>query len=192
MRSGRIARPPGSHRARLHDRHAAGAAAASVWTPADTRVVIQGFGNVGGMAAKLMARAGFKIVCIIEYDGAVYNPNGLDIAALHEASQGDRLHHRFRGRRRHRSRPRRCSCDCDVLLPAATENVITSAQCGSPALQDPLRRRQRPHHAGGRCDSGGQEDLRDSRYSGQRRRRHGFLLRMGAGPPGLLLERASW
>ena len=31
-----------------------------------TRVVIQGFGNVGGMAAKLMARAGFKIVCIIE------------------------------------------------------------------------------------------------------------------------------
>src|ERR1700685_2027315 len=47
-----------------------------------TRVVIQGFGNVGGMAAKLMSRAGFKIVCIIEYDGAVYNPHGLDIAAL--------------------------------------------------------------------------------------------------------------
>ena len=47
-----------------------------------TRVVIQGFGNVGGMAARLMARAGFKIVCIIEYDGAVYNPHGLDIEAL--------------------------------------------------------------------------------------------------------------
>src|SRR5579872_6125548 len=47
-----------------------------------SRVVIQGFGNVGGMAAKLMSAAGFKIVCIIEYDGAVYNPNGLDIAAL--------------------------------------------------------------------------------------------------------------
>ena len=29
-----------------------------------------------------MARAGFKIICIIEYDGAVYNPNGLDIEAL--------------------------------------------------------------------------------------------------------------
>src|SRR5271166_3833012 len=48
----------------------------------NTRVVIQGFGNVGGMSAKLMARSGFKIVCIIEYDGAVYNPNGLDIEAL--------------------------------------------------------------------------------------------------------------
>ena len=45
-------------------------------------VVIQGFGNVGGMAARLMAREGFKIICIIEYDGAVYNPNGLDIEAL--------------------------------------------------------------------------------------------------------------
>src|SRR5271155_5240201 len=47
-----------------------------------TRVVIQGFGNVGGMAAKLMARAGYKIVCLIEWDGALYNQKGLDIAAL--------------------------------------------------------------------------------------------------------------
>src|SRR5579871_5041591 len=35
---------------------------------AATRVVIQGFGNVGGMAAKLMARAGYKIACIVEWD----------------------------------------------------------------------------------------------------------------------------
>src|SRR5690242_2785763 len=47
--------------------------------PASTKVVIQGFGNVGGMAARLMARKGFKIICLIEYDGAVCNPNGLDI-----------------------------------------------------------------------------------------------------------------
>src|ERR1700747_592843 len=38
------------------------------------RVVIQGFGNVGGMAARLMTRAGFKMICIVEWDGAVYNP----------------------------------------------------------------------------------------------------------------------
>src|SRR5579864_1212990 len=44
----------------------------------NTRVVIQGFGNVGGMSAKLMSRAGFKIVCIIEWDGAVFNPRGLE------------------------------------------------------------------------------------------------------------------
>ena len=52
--------------------------------PQDARIVIQGFGNVGGMAAKLMAANGFRIVAIIEYDGAVYNPKGLDIAALAE------------------------------------------------------------------------------------------------------------
>src|SRR6202522_107425 len=40
-------------------------------SPQDTRVIIQGFGNVGGMAARLMSRAGFKIICIIEYDAAV-------------------------------------------------------------------------------------------------------------------------
>src|SRR4051794_5141983 len=52
--------------------------------PEQTRVVIQGLGNVGGMAARLMARKGFKIICVIEYDGAVYNPHGLDIEALLE------------------------------------------------------------------------------------------------------------
>jgi glutamate dehydrogenase (NAD(P)+) len=41
-----------------------------------------GFGNMGGMAARLMAKAGYKIVAIVEYDGAVYNAAGLDIAAL--------------------------------------------------------------------------------------------------------------
>src|SRR5271165_222858 len=49
-----------------------------VLTPQSTRVVIQGFGNVGGMAAKLMQAVGFKIVAIVEYDGAVYNAGGLD------------------------------------------------------------------------------------------------------------------
>src|SRR5258708_19152651 len=46
------------------------------------RVVIQGFGNVGGMAAKLMARAGFNIIAIVGWDCAVYNAKGLNIAAL--------------------------------------------------------------------------------------------------------------
>src|ERR1700676_819432 len=50
--------------------------------PSNTRVVVQGLGNVGCMPAKLMRRAGFKIICVIEYDGAVFNPHGLDIEAL--------------------------------------------------------------------------------------------------------------
>src|SRR5438477_11514645 len=50
--------------------------------PEETSVVIQGFGNVGGMAAKLMRAKGFKIIAIAEYDAAVYNRHGLDIEAL--------------------------------------------------------------------------------------------------------------
>ena len=81
--------------------------------PEETRVVIQGFGNVGGMAASLMAQRGFKIIAIVEWDGAVYNPAGLDIAALDGASQGNGLGHRFRrwrGHRQNRSHVPRMRC----------------------------------------------------------------------------------
>jgi glutamate dehydrogenase (NAD(P)+) len=94
--------------------------------PTNTRVVIQGFGNVGGMSAKLMARSGFKIICIIEYDGAVYNPKGLDIEALLKHrnetgsitgfAEGEDI-----------DREQALLLDCEVLLPAAKENVITTA-----------------------------------------------------------------
>src|SRR5450631_3239937 len=47
-----------------------------------TRVIVQGFGNVGSNAAQLMAEAGYKIVGVIEVNGSIYNRNGLDVAAL--------------------------------------------------------------------------------------------------------------
>jgi glutamate dehydrogenase (NAD(P)+) len=93
--------------------------------PEDTRVVIQGFGNVGGMAARLMAAAGFKIISIVEYDGAVHNPNGLDITALqaHRKETGSILG--FAGGE-DMDKAEAMFLECDVLLPAATENVIHS------------------------------------------------------------------
>lgn len=93
--------------------------------PGNTRVVIQGFGNVGGMAAKLMSRAGFKIICIIEYDGAVYNAQGLDIARMmkHREETGS-INGFAEGEAVDREEA--MFLDCDVLLPAARENVITS------------------------------------------------------------------
>ena len=93
---------------------------------ANTRVVIQGFGNVGGMSAKLMARSGFKIVCIIEYDGAVYNPKGLDIEALMQHRKETGSITGFAGGE-DIDRESAFFLDCDVLLPAAKENVITTA-----------------------------------------------------------------
>src|SRR5271156_3717636 len=46
------------------------------------RVIIQGFGNVGSNAAKLMSDRGYKIVGIAEQEGGLYNPNGIDVCAL--------------------------------------------------------------------------------------------------------------
>lgn len=97
--------------------------------PQDTRVIIQGFGNVGGMAAKLMSAAGYKIIAVIEIDGAVYNPRGLDIPALirHRKQTGSILD--FPGGE-NIEREEAMFLDCEVLLPAAKENVITSRNAG--------------------------------------------------------------
>ena len=94
-------------------------------SPENTRVVIQGFGNVGGMAARLMARSGFKVTTIIEYDGAVHNPKGLDIEALmeHRLETGSILGF---ADSEDFDRDEALLMDCDVLIPAARENVITS------------------------------------------------------------------
>ena len=93
--------------------------------PEESRVVIQGFGNVGGMAAKLMSAVGFKIVCVIEYDGAVYNPKGLDIAALQEHRKETGSITGFAGGE-DIDKDEALFLECEVLLPAATENVIHS------------------------------------------------------------------
>jgi glutamate dehydrogenase (NAD(P)+) len=97
--------------------------------PENTRVVIQGFGNVGGMAARLMSNAGFQIIAIAEYDGAVYNKHGLDIAKLaaHRRETGS-----IRGFAEAEDVEKNdvLLLDCDVLIPAAHENVITSSNAG--------------------------------------------------------------
>ena len=93
--------------------------------PEDSCVVIQGFGNVGGMAAKLMSAMGFKIAAIIEYDGAVYNKNGLDIAALQKHRKETGSITGFDGGE-DMDRSEAMFLPCDVLIPAATENVVTS------------------------------------------------------------------
>jgi len=93
--------------------------------PEAARVVVQGFGNVGGMAARLMATAGFKIVAIVEYDGAVYNGHGLDILALQKHRKETGSITGFSGGE-DMDKGEAMFLPCDVLIPAATENVITS------------------------------------------------------------------
>jgi glutamate dehydrogenase (NAD(P)+) len=94
-------------------------------TPERTRVIIQGFGNVGSNAAKLMADSGYKIIGIAEYNGGLYNSRGIDIDALLQYRDRERTIVGFPGAEAADSRELLVT-DCEVLIPAATENVITS------------------------------------------------------------------
>ena len=154
---------------------------------ANTRVVIQGFGNVGGMSARLMASAGYKIIAIVEYDGAVYNAKGLDIPALaaHRKETGSVVD--FAGGE-NIDREEAMFLETDVLLPAAKENVITSHNAGRLRCKILCEGANGPTTHFADRDPGLQRHLRDSGYSGQCRRRHRVVFRMGAGSPGLLLE----
>src|SRR5256885_6622033 len=62
-----------------------------------SRAIVQGFGNVGSNAAKLMADAGYKVIGIGEWDGGLYNRNGIDIDGLVEHRQRNNTINRFKG-----------------------------------------------------------------------------------------------
>ena len=89
------------------------------------KVVIQGFGNVGSNAARLMMERGYKIVGVAEMDGGLSNPNGIDIHQLTEYKHRNGTILGFRGAEATPSEELLVS-ECDILIPAATENVITS------------------------------------------------------------------
>ncbi len=90
-----------------------------------TRVIIQGFGNVGSNAARLMAEAGYKVIGILEVGGGLYNKNGIDAEALWEFRQRNGTIHGFPGAEKY-DPAELLLMDCDILIPAATENQITS------------------------------------------------------------------
>jgi len=90
-----------------------------------TRVIVQGFGNVGSNAARLMAEAGYKIVGILEVDGGLFNKNGIDVEALWEYRQRNGTIQGFRGAEAG-DPAELLVADCEILIPAATENQITS------------------------------------------------------------------
>ncbi len=89
------------------------------------RVIIQGFGNVGSNAARLMQERGYSIIGIAERDGGLFNPAGIDIHQLLEYKFRNNTILGFRGAEAMPSDELLVS-DCEILIPAATENVITS------------------------------------------------------------------
>src|SRR5215472_2593037 len=124
--------------------------------PENTRVIVQGFGNVGSNAAYLMAKAGYKIIGVIEVEGAIRNPKGIDVESLVKYRELTHTVVNFPG-----AEP----CDpvelmqseCEILIPAATENQITSRNA------DKLRCRILAEGANGPTTATADEILADKR-----------------------------
>jgi glutamate dehydrogenase (NAD(P)+) len=94
-------------------------------SPDQTRVIIQGFGNVGSNAARLMRRRGYKIVGVSTSKSGLYNKNGIDIEALSLHHQRSGSLNGFPGAEESNSADLLVA-DCDILIPAAVENQITT------------------------------------------------------------------
>jgi len=90
-----------------------------------TRVVIQGFGNVGSNAARLMHRQGYKVVGVSTSTGGVYNRNGIDTEALTQFYKEHKTLMGFPDVEETTSADLLLA-DCDILIPAALENQITT------------------------------------------------------------------
>jgi len=107
-------------------------ASARGMVPAETRVAIQGFGNAGYHVARLLQKAGYRIVAVSDSKGGIYSAEGFDVEALHQRKQETRTleaaycegsvvevadHQTI-------SNEDLLELDVDLLIPAALEGVI--------------------------------------------------------------------
>ena len=156
-------------------------------TPGECRVVVQGFGNVGSNAALLLQEKGYRVVGIAEWDGGLYNSVGINIPALLDHRRKTGSIHGFAG-----AEPMNpdelITSECEILIPAATENVLTSRNAARVRARIVCEGCKRTDHTEGGRHPGGERRVCRTGHSGKRGRRHGELLRMGAGPDGLLLD----
>jgi glutamate dehydrogenase (NAD(P)+) len=92
--------------------------------PEHCSLVVQGFGNVGSITARLLAESGCKIVGLSDINGGVYNPNGIDI---YKALRHSKEHGTLMGLSgtEQVTNAQLLELPCDILIPAALENQIT-------------------------------------------------------------------
>ena len=96
--------------------------------PTSCNIVIQGFGNVGGNAAEILANDGHKIIALSDSKGAIVKEDtsiGFDIAALNEYKKANNKIEGFPGSKTI-TNAELLEIECDVLIPAALENQITA------------------------------------------------------------------
>lgn len=100
----------------------------------NTTVAVQGFGNVGAVAAELLCQAGYKVVAVSDSKGGIYSPKGLDIPSIRQFKNSNRnfaavycvgtvcniVEHETI------TNEQLLTLDVDILVPAALENQITA------------------------------------------------------------------
>lgn len=92
-----------------------------------SRVVIQGFGNVGVHSAHLMRDLGSKIIAVSDSSGALWNPRGLDLSKLIAFKRESGHLRDYAGDAEHLKMAEILEIPCEVLIPAALEGQITDA-----------------------------------------------------------------
>ncbi len=95
------------------------------WELAGSRVAVQGYGKVGAVAARELARRGAKVVAITDVAGGVANEGGLDLEAVERWVDGSRFIRGF-PEGQPISRDEVLTVPCDILIPAALEGQITA------------------------------------------------------------------
>ncbi|MBE2214687.1 MAG: Glu/Leu/Phe/Val dehydrogenase [Opitutaceae bacterium] len=118
------------------------------------RVVVQGLGNVGYHAAKFLQHQGKAIIVgLAEIEGAIANPNGLDVDAVMEFRQQTGSILNYPRATTLAGTAAALELDCDILVPAALENQITAANAGA------IRARVIAEAANGPIDTEGERIL---------------------------------
>lgn len=98
---------------------------------AGKRIVVQGFGNVGSYSAQICQNEGKAIIVgVAEYDGTLYNPDGIDIDALIKHKKEHGSIKAFPGATLIPNKDDWAGLDCDILIPAALENQINMDNVG--------------------------------------------------------------
>jgi glutamate dehydrogenase (NAD(P)+) len=104
------------------------------WRLEELRCVVQGFGNVGGIAAAELVEKGASVIGIADVSGGVYDPAGLDLAALRAWADERGSLAGYPGAA-HVSNHRLLELECDLLVLAAREDQVTGANAGELACR---------------------------------------------------------
>jgi len=99
------------------------------WKMSEMRAVVQGFGSMGGSSARYLAKLGAKVVGVVDVNGAITNPEGLDVERLLKSrtALGEIDRSSLRSGDRESSGDRWLDIETDIIVPAAVADVITAA-----------------------------------------------------------------